>query len=189
VPVETSGPYFVLDLREDLLDIEPYAVDDEFDMLRFGVISISRGITRGYYVFKDHDSLKCFLYHLHAGWFSLVRQKPYEPGTNWREIPKEDLFLVEDRDSSVAGYELTDGTAFVYRTLEGKYNVVFNCVDDSNRHFLSRTLETATKEAEAYVRSHAALFLCRCPLPGKNRMCAQPYGHEGNHRDSEYSWK
>jgi len=73
IPVDYEGPLFVVDLWVELLDREPYKIgDDETAQLMRGIVGVGRGKTRGYYVFKSHDDVTRWLYHLHAGKFFLI---------------------------------------------------------------------------------------------------------------------
>lgn len=74
VPVEGPGPFFVVDLRIDLLDREPYQLHGgaEFNAVHPGVVAVGRGETRGYYIFQSHDHVESWLYHLHATKFLLT---------------------------------------------------------------------------------------------------------------------
>jgi len=73
VPVADMGPLFVVDLWIELLDREPYKVgDDELSQLMRGIVGVGRGKTRGYYIFKSHDDVTRWLYHLHAGPYFLI---------------------------------------------------------------------------------------------------------------------
>lgn len=80
IAVDTKDPFFVADLRLDLLNRDPYRVEDDKKWRRaaYGIVAVGRGITRGYFVFKSHAMLERWLYHLHAGAFELV---PAEPGS------------------------------------------------------------------------------------------------------------
>jgi len=76
VPVEVTskGPFYVVDLRLDLLDRPPYSLDSAHDWAKkvYGIVAIGRGTTRGYYIFESHAMLERWLYHLHAEAFELV---------------------------------------------------------------------------------------------------------------------
>lgn len=61
---------FTMSLRLDLLDKQPYAIYEDMPGLN-GVLGFSRGKTRGYYAFENHDRLTSYLYHLHAGKYEL----------------------------------------------------------------------------------------------------------------------
>jgi len=70
---EYDGPLFVVDLWIELLDREPYKIgDDELSQLMRGAVGVGRGETRGYYIFKSHDDVIRWLYHLHAGPYFLI---------------------------------------------------------------------------------------------------------------------
>lgn len=74
VPVKSKAQMFVIDLRLDLLDKDPYKLDgdSEWQEIEPGVVGVGRGQSRGYYIFENHKRVESWLYHLHAGKYYLV---------------------------------------------------------------------------------------------------------------------
>lgn len=81
IEVTSKGPFYVADLRLDLLDRDPYSMENgrRWRRTAYGCVAVARGMTRGYYVFESHAMLERWLYHLHAGAFELVSAKPGLP--------------------------------------------------------------------------------------------------------------
>lgn len=78
VPIDVTGldgAFYVVDLRIDLLDRAPYAMDSWRAKFN-GCMATKRGVTRGYFILESHKMLERWLYHLHAQAFELVPVLP-----------------------------------------------------------------------------------------------------------------
>jgi len=73
IPIEEVGPYYVADVRLDLFDRAPYAVqNDPVHLMMHHMVAMGRGQTRGYFILKSHDKLQSWIYHMNAVKFMLV---------------------------------------------------------------------------------------------------------------------
>lgn len=70
IPIEKiGGPYFVADMAKEVAARAPYHIKepDDFWMEIHGIVAVGHGPTRTYYVFKSHEAVQSWIYHLNAG--------------------------------------------------------------------------------------------------------------------------
>lgn len=78
-PVDKLGPYYVVDMRLDIFKRKPYAC---VRPTMLGVIAVSEGSTRAYYVFESFKRCETWLIYLNAGKYVLVPDPAGDAGAN-----------------------------------------------------------------------------------------------------------